>query len=172
MKLLKVTAAAVLMSLPMMASAHDYKIADLVVEHPMALETPAAARAGGGYLSVTNIGDTDDRLIEARAAFPRVEFHSSKDADGLVSMVRLDGIDLPAGETVTLKPGGMHVMFMGLEGHPFHVGNEIPVTLVFEKAGKLEVIMTVEAREDHGAKADDHSGHEGHGNHGNHDASN
>ncbi len=166
MKFMTIAASAALMVLPHLAMAHDYKIADLVIDHPMAIETPATARAGGGYLSVTNTGDTDDKLVEARADFLRVELHTSKDVDGLVSMVRLDGIDIPAGETVTLKPGGMHVMFMGLEGHPFQVGREIPVTLVFEKAGAVDVILQVEAREEHAPKDGDHSGHGDHSNHG------
>ena len=67
-------------------------------------------------------------------------------------------IEIPAGETVKLKPGGLHVMFMGLED-PLTEGENIPATLVFENAGEVEVTFNVEARDgDHSGH--DHSGHD------------
>jgi copper(I)-binding protein len=143
------------------AFAGDYRIADLNVIHPMAFETARTAQVAGGYLTIENTGTSDDTLLEVRVTnIPRVELHLSEtDANGVARMTRQDGIPVPAGETVTLKPGGLHVMFIGLNGDPFEQGEEVAATLVFEKAGTLEVVFDVEARSasDHGTM--NQSGH-------------
>ncbi|WP_299963484.1 copper chaperone PCu(A)C [uncultured Roseobacter sp.] len=156
MKTLFATAAAVFLSLPGLVSAHEYTVGDLSVDHPMAFNTAPTAKSGGGYLSITNGGETDDRLIAVRADFPKVELHTTEEKDGIARMMHVDAIEIPAGETVSLQPGGLHVMFMGLGGDGFEVGEQIPATLVFERAGELEVIFNIEER---GADAVDHSGH-------------
>jgi len=138
------------------ATAHDYTIGALSVEHPIAFVTPKTARAGGGYLAITNSGDTDDRLLEVRAEFPRVMIHNTEMDGDVAMMVHLDGLDIPAGETVTLEPGGLHVMFMGLS-EPFVEGEKVEATLVFKNAGELEVTFNVEARP--AAGGTDHSNH-------------
>lgn len=70
----------------------------------------------GGYVTITNHGDADDRLVGASATFAKsVEIHETIHDDGVMKMRQRDGgIELPAGETVMLKPGGLHIMFMGL----------------------------------------------------------
>lgn len=157
MKNLFVAATAALLSLSTASFAHEFKVGDLVIDHPMAFSTAATAKSGGGFLQVTNTGDTADRLIAVKADFPRVELHTTEETDGIARMMHVEAIDIPAGETVTLKPGGFHVMFMGLNGDPFEVGEKIPATLVFEKSGEIEVMFDVEERT-HGAKT-------GHSNH-------
>lgn len=141
------------------ALAHDFKIGDLIVDHPMAFETPKTAMSGGGYFSVTNTGTTSDRLTGVRADFPKVALHTTEETDGVARMIHVDAIDIPAGETVTLAPGGFHVMFMGLEGDPFDAGEEIPATLIFENAGEIDVVFSVEERSQ--AHEMDHSQHGG-----------
>ena len=139
--------------LPGFALGHDYMLGDLHVEHPFARATPATAMAGAGYLSILNSGAADDRLIAIEADFPRVMMHDSKVVDGVASMLALDGVAIPAGQTVTFAPGGLHVMFMGLNGDPLEAGEDVPATLVFEKAGRLDVVFKVEdadAAMDHG----------------------
>ncbi|UXX82233.1 copper chaperone PCu(A)C [Roseovarius pelagicus] len=138
------------------AIAHEFKAGDLVIDHPMAFETTKTAMSGGGYLTITNTGSTADRLIAVRADFPKVQLHTTEEKDGVARMIHLEAIDLPAGETVTLAPGGMHVMFMGLGGDPFEVGEAIPATLVFEKSGEIDVKFNVEERTGHST---DHSTH-------------
>lgn len=157
MKHLILAAAAAIFSMSTSALAHDYKLGDLVIEHPMAFNTAPTAKSGGGYLTITNTGDTADRLIGVRADFPKVELHTTEEKDGVARMMHVDAIDVPAGETVMLQPGGLHVMFMGLGGDPFEVGEEIPATLIFETAGEIDIKFNIEER---GAsdKAD-HSGH-------------
>ncbi|MEM9708086.1 MAG: copper chaperone PCu(A)C [Pseudomonadota bacterium] len=127
------------------ASAHEFKIADLVIGHPFATPTTASAKAGAGYMEITNRGDTPDRLVAVEAAFPQVMLHASVEKDGVARMVHLhEGVELLPGETVRFAPGGLHVMFMGLKGDPFEDGEKVPATLVFEKAGRLDVTFNVE----------------------------
>lgn len=165
-----VTAIGAMLLLPLAAVAHDYTISGLTVMHPVAYATPVTAQSGAGYFTITNTGDTPDRLLAVEAAFPRVMVHDTIIENDISKMVHLDGVDLPPGETVTLQPGGKHVMFMGLNGDPFEVGEAISATLVFENAGRLEVEFQVEDRphdqgtgtmhgDDHTGEGTDHSGH-------------
>lgn len=143
--------------LTMHATAHEVTTETLVIDHPYALETPATAMSGAGYMTITNSGAEPDRLLAVRADFPRVTLHGTEtDTQGVTRMVSVEGIEIAPGRTVTLAPGGMHVMFMGLDGDPFEEGERIPATLVFERAGEIAVEFWVEPR-DGGM-----TGHEGH----------
>ena len=144
----------VALSLSTAAMAHDYHAGSLTIDHPISFET--TAKAGGGYMTITNEGDTADALIGVTADFPRVMIHQTVEEDGIAKMKHVDRIEIPSGETVKLSPGGFHVMFMGLE-EPLVDGDEIPATLIFETAGEVEVIFNVEART---GEAKDHSGHD------------
>ena len=84
------------------AVAHDFKVGDLEIDHPRSFETPPMAMTGGGFMTLTNTGDNADRLIAVRADFPRVEVHETVVTDGVGKMLPVEGIDIPAGETVTL----------------------------------------------------------------------
>lgn len=146
-------------ALPGMTHAHDYRIGDIVIDHPVALETPRTAMAGAGYMTLTNTGTEPDRLLAVRAEFPEVMIHTTEEADGVARMIHLNDVTIPAGETVTFEPGGMHVMFMGLGGSPLVAGETIPATLVFEIAGEIDVVFDIEAR---GAAAGGHDHASGH----------
>lgn len=150
-----ILALTVALGLPGLAAAHEFTAGDLEVIHPMAFETPKAAKSGAGYLEIVNMGDAADALLEVRADFPKVMLHKSEEKDGVASMMHVDKIAIPAGETVSLAPGGFHVMFMGLNGDPLEKGEKIKATLVFERAGELEVEFTVEPRRG----ADGHADH-------------
>ena len=119
---------------------------DISVMHPTAFETAPTAMAGGGFMQIMNMGDTDDMLIAAQADYPRVEIHTTEFTDGVAKMIHVDGVRVPAGGMVALEPGGYHVMFMGLRGKPFKIGDMIPVTLVFEHAGDVDIMLEVVAR--------------------------
>jgi periplasmic copper chaperone A len=139
-------AAAALALLPSWAGAHDFTLGALTIAHPYAIATPATARAGAGYLAVTNTGDEADSLVAVRADFPQIMLHTTEvDASGVARMTELGAVEIPPGETVTLAPRGMHVMFIGLSD-PFVEGEKIPATLVFEHAGEIAVEFDVEAR--------------------------
>ncbi len=137
-------AASALLAVP--AIAHDYKVGTLEIGHPWTRATPPTAPSGGGFLSVTNKGTAPDRLVAARSGVSdRVEIHEMKMDGNVMRMRELDkGLEIPAGATVMLKPGGFHIMFMGLKA-PFVRDAKVPLTLVFEKAGSLDIELDVEA---------------------------
>lgn len=141
------------------AHAQDYTLGGINVLKPMAFETAKNANVGGGYMTIENTTKKADTLLEVRVeAIPRVELHRSEtDENGVARMIKQEGIEIPAGETVMLQPGGLHVMFMELGGDPFELGEAINATLVFENAGEMVVDFKVEARSaaDHGGM--DHS---------------
>lgn len=140
------------------ASAHDYSAGDLTIGHPYALETPATAKTGAGYLSITNSGPEPDRLVAIRTAFPRTEVHVTEvDASGVARMREVEDVEIPPGATVTLEPGGMHAMFMGLDA-PLVADTSVPATLVFEKAGEVAVEFHVQPRDGAAHAMDDMDG--------------
>ncbi len=128
------------------AEAHDYRHGDLVIGHPWARATPGAARVGAGYLTIANDGEAADRLVAARVPFAgRVELHEMTMVDDVMRMRELaDGIELPPGATVALEPGGLHMMFIQLR-EPLVEGDRHVATLVFERAGPVEVEFHVES---------------------------
>jgi copper(I)-binding protein len=128
------------------AWAHDYKLGPLEIAHPWTRATPKGATVAGGYLKVTNTGRTPDRLIGGSTAVAgRFEIHEMKLVDNVMQMRPLPaGLEIKPGETVELKPGSYHLMFMQLKT-PLEPGKSIKGTLVFEKAGTIEVEYTVEA---------------------------
>jgi copper(I)-binding protein len=117
----------------------SYKAGSLVIEAPWARATPAGARVGGGYLKITNTGQQPDRLIGGSLPVAaEVEVHEMTMKDGVMKMRKLDGLEIKPGQSVELKPGGYHLMFMGLrEG--LKDKQTLKGTLVFEKAGTVEV---------------------------------
>ena len=153
---LPLTAALLFVTVPVLA--HDFRIGTLVIDHPMAFATAKSAMSGAGYLSVTNTGSDADRLLGITADFPSVSLHGTEENDGVMRMYSIAAIEIPAGETVALEPGALHVMSMGLNGDPVEGGEEIPATLIFETAGEVDVVFNVEAR-GAGGQAIDHSGH-------------
>lgn len=127
------------------SSAHDYKIGDIVIEYPFSRATPPKARVAGGYLTITNNGTVADRLVGGSATISkRIEIHEMAVKDDIMRMRPLpNGVEIPAGETVTFKPGSYHIMFMGI-AEPFKKGSRNTITLKFEKAGEIEVEFAVE----------------------------
>ncbi len=171
--LLTVGALALTLALGMSAAAaHGYKFGALEIDHPWTRATPDGAAVAGGFLTVTNTGPQADRLIGGTAAFAgEVEVHEMAMEGDVMKMRHLaDGLDIPAGAEVVLKPGGYHIMFMGLTTG-LTEGETVKGTLVFEKAGTIEVEWKVEAmgaREPggkavHGAESGHDHGAHGHG---------
>ena len=125
------------------AHAHSFKLGDIEIGHPYARVTAAGQPTGGGYLKLDNKG-RDDKLLSARAAVSaRVELHSMSMEGDVMRMQQVDAIALPSGKAVELKPGGFHLMFVGLKA-PLKAGDKFPMTLKFEKAGEVEVTVNVE----------------------------
>lgn len=106
----------------------------------------SAAQAAAAFMTVQNTGNAADRLIAASAAAiaGTVELHTVvKDGD-VMRMRAVPAIDVPAGQTVTLRPGGFHVMLMGLR-RPLAPGESIELNLEFEKAGRRTISVPVRA---------------------------
>ncbi len=139
--------------------AHDDTIlGNLTISAPMARATPPHAPVGGGFLTITNGGDEDDRLIAASTPVAgRVEIHEMK-MDGDVMRMRplVDGLPIPAGQTVVLEPGGYHLMLMDLTD-ALTEGDTFELSLTFEKAGEVTVTVDVGPRDMRGAHSMGHS---------------
>lgn len=99
---------------------------------------------GGGFLTITNKGRSADRLLSvASPAAHMVEIHTMEVVNDVMTMRPVEGgLEIPAGATVELKPGAVHLMFMMVE-HPFKEGDAVQLTLEFEKAGKVELTLPV-----------------------------
>lgn len=136
-------------------SAHEFKLGELVIDHPVARATPPNAPVSGGYMTIHNNGTEADRLLSGEAAFAaRVEIHEMSMEGEVMKMRQLtDGLEIPAGGEVVLKSGGYHIMFIGLE-QQIKEGEKYPVTLVFEKAGSVEVEFNVETIQQMNQKMD------------------
>ncbi|MDX2104195.1 MAG: copper chaperone PCu(A)C [Alphaproteobacteria bacterium] len=128
------------------AHEHEVRVGDLVITQPWSRATPPGARVGGGYLQVRNTGSAPDRLLSGTMAVAgRVEIHEMR-MDGQVMRMRAleQGLVIPPGRTVELRPGGYHVMFMELQ-RPLVSGETVVGTLVFERAGQVQVQYRVGA---------------------------
>lgn len=121
-----------------------FKAGDITIETPWSRATPGGAKVAGGFLKITNAGTTPDTLVSGTfAASGRVEIHEMAVKDGVMTMRPLkDGLVIPPGGSVTLAPGGYHLMFMDL-AQQLKDGDTVKGTLVFEKAGKVDVTFQV-----------------------------
>ena len=144
MKLHHWMAGAAALALSWSASAHEYTLGPLTIGHPYARATVPGQAVGGGYLKLVNQGKAADRLIGVSAEVSQsVELHAMSMDGDVARMRQLDTVEVPAGQTVELKPGGLHLMFVGLK-EPLKAGTRFPATLKFEKAGEVKVELTVQ----------------------------
>jgi len=138
---------ALLITVPAVATAHEFKAGDITIGHPWSRATPGGAKVGGGYLTLTNNGTAPDRLVSVSipaAVADHVEIHEMATKDGVMTMrAKPDGVTVEPGKTVAFVPGGYHLMLMGLKA-PLKEGDRVKAELNFEKAGKVEVTINVE----------------------------
>ncbi len=143
-RLLRLAAAAVFVLACSAASAHDYTAGTLQIGHPFARATPPGAQSGGAFFTVHNAGHQADRLLAvASPAAAAAELHRMTMDGNVMKMRAVDAIDIAAGATVTLGTAGYHVMLTGLK-HPLVAGQSVPLTLTFERAGRVDVSASVE----------------------------
>lgn len=129
------------------AAARDYTFGGIVISHPYAFASIGKVPNGAGFVAIRNDGDQDDALIGVASEFAkRNELHTHIHQNGRMMMRPLKRIEVPAGSTVKLEPGGDHIMLMGLDG-PLKSGEKRPLTLIFEKAGELRVELVILERE-------------------------
>lgn len=140
---------------------HGVSAQNLEISSAWTRATVESAKVGGGYITIKNTGDEADRLIAASADFTNgVELHEMTLVDDVMRMRPLEGgISIPAGGEVTLKPGGQHLMFIGLK-QPLVEGGKVPVSLTFEKAGDVFISFKINGLA--AKSADEHGAHEGH----------
>lgn len=164
--LIRTLSLAALFAVALPGFAHDYQVGELTIDHPWSRELPPNAPAGAAYFTLKNAGAADRLLGASTPRAQKSELHTHVHQDGLMKMQRISAVDVPAQGEVTFQPGGNHVMLFGLD-KPLKAGDEFPLTLEFEKAGKVEVQVQVqvESADGHGMGHQmpmDHGSHQGH----------
>jgi len=139
---------AVLWLAPAAASAEGARIGDLMITQPWIRATPNGALTGAAYLTIINRGATPDRLLGGSAAGAKALTPHAMSMSGGVMRMRVlsQGLVIPAGRTVTLGPGGDHLMLEGLT-RAFRPGQSVPVRLRFSRAGEVTLTFLVSASE-------------------------
>ena len=122
------------------ANAGDYKAGALDISNPWSRATPKGASVAAGYMKITNNGSTPDRLVNGSSdVASKFEVHEMTMENGVAKMRPVKGgLEIKPGESVELKPGSFHVMFVGLK-RPLSAGEHFKATLTFEKAGPVSV---------------------------------
>ncbi len=169
-KLVFIMAGAIALLAAHAADAHEYRKGDLTIVHPWARPTAEGAAAAAVYLVIKNAGPDADKLVSvASPAATKTELHETRDENGVMKMRAVEGgIEIAPGASQALKPGGYHIMLIGLKKR-LQEGEMIPLTLTLAKAGAVDVEVKVEKREPesataapsemHGMKGMDHSMH-------------
>ncbi len=147
-------AAALLLVAPS-ALAQDYKLGKLMISKPWARVT-LPDKPGAGYMQIHNMADGADKIVSASSkAADRVELHTHIMDKGVMKMRKVEAIGIQAKGLTELKPGGLHLMFFGINKQ-LKMGDKIPVTVNFEKAGSLGIEMDIKMKEGGGEKSMDH----------------
>lgn len=142
-KTLAVAAVLLAAAIPTFAQAADGSI---TVKDPYARATPSGAMTGAVYMTIDNKANAEDRLIAgASDVAAKIQIHEMSVVNGVMQMREVPGgLAVPADGSVTLKPGGYHVMLIGLK-KPLTAGETFPLTLTFAKAGNIPVTVKVQA---------------------------
>ena len=136
-------AALLLAGFGVLAAAGGVRAGDIEVTDAWARAPIGAMKASAAYMTIVNHGSRDDRLVGARTPVTdKAALHTHSMAEGVMRMRPVEAIALPAGGRAVLEPGGDHVMLMGIE-QPLAAGDRIPLTLVFEHAGAVELTLPV-----------------------------
>ncbi len=135
---------------------------DITITQPWSKEMPAGAKVAAGYMVIKNGGADPDRLLSVESPYANsVEIHEMSNANNVMTMRKLEtGLDIKVGSSVQFVPNGYHVMFMGVKD-PVKAGSEFPAVLLFEKAGRVNVMFKVQSL-GAGASAGAHSGEHKH----------
>ncbi len=143
------------------AAAHEFRVGAITIDHPWSRAIPPRAPTAAGYLVIRNAGPREDKLIGAQSPMANTaEFHEMSVIDNVMRMRPIEGgIAIPPGGEIRLAPNGRHLMLIGpKEG--FVQGARVPLTLVFERAGRVDVELAVQsmgARDTGHAETRDHA---------------
>jgi copper(I)-binding protein len=149
------------------ARAQDYNAGSIRIEAPWLRATPSGAKVAGGYMKLHNTGGEVDRLVGGSSPVAGAfEVHEMRMDGSVMTMRELpNGLDVPPGKTVELKPGSYHIMLIDLR-QTLKAGDRIKGTLRFEKAGTIEVEYTVRGIGSHGGSHGSSGAGAGHDSHG------
>lgn len=143
--------------------AQDAKVGDLVIMEPWARATIGQVKTGAAYLTVVNHGAAGDRLLAVSTPVAaKAQLHTHIMDDGVMKMRPVEAIEIEAKGSTALKPGGFHVMLMGVQ-NPLKEGDAFPMTLTFESAGNVDVevhVQGIAAMQAAGADGEGHAGHD------------
>ena len=166
-KLVTITASALAIAAATFAEAHEHYAKTIEIVTPW-VRPAAEGQNSAAYLTVKNAGEDADTLVSAETpAAEKTELHETRDEQGVMKMQAVkDGIAIKPGASVEFKPGSYHIMLFRLK-KPFELGDSIPLTINFAKAGPITVDAKVErtapgaadAMPMHGMKGMDHAGH-------------
>jgi len=127
------------------ALAHEEKSEHLTISHPWSRATAPSQKVGAVFMTITTNGNNTDRLIGAQSPDAEtVQIHGHTMDNGIMRMRPVDGIPVPADGEAVLAPGGFHIMLIGLKA-PLFEETVIPLTLIFETAGQVEIEAVIEA---------------------------
>jgi len=128
------------------AQAADYDVGPIHIAQPWARATPKGAVAGAAYMTITNTGKTPDKVsCVSSDASVQCQIHTMSMDNGVMKMRPVEGgLEIKPGETVTLAPGGLHMMLVNLK-HPLEAGQSVMATLKFDNAGSVDVTYPIAA---------------------------
>jgi hypothetical protein len=129
------------------AVAGETMVGNMMIMDTWSKKSPMGANVSAGFMTIMNHGKDADRLVKATAEIsPNVQIHTMVMDGDVMKMAELkDGLEIPGGQTVVLKPGSFHIMFMDMPGPQPDVGGTFKGTLTFEKAGTVDVVYDVKA---------------------------
>jgi periplasmic copper chaperone A len=123
-----------------LAQAADYDVGSIHISQPWSRATPKGASSGAGYMTITNKGSAPDTVnCVSSDSSAQCQIHTMTMDGGVMKMRPVEGgLEIKPGETVTLKPGGLHIMLLDLK-HPLEAGQNLKATLKFDHAGTVDV---------------------------------
>lgn len=141
------------------ALSHAYNLGPLNINHPTARATAPGQPNGAAYLAITNTGAESDRLVALETpAAAAAEIHMMSEEGGVMTMRKLDAVEIAPGAPAVFQPGGLHIMLIDLAG-PLKPGETVPLTLTFEKAGAVTVDLAIEKATTPEGHGGEHGGH-------------
>jgi copper(I)-binding protein len=131
-------------SLGFSVHAQEAKVGSIKIENAYTRSTVPGQQVAGGFMKIENKGGVDQLISASSPVAGEVQLHEMAMEGNVMKMRQVKDIAVPAGGTIELKPGGLHLMFMNIKA-PLAAGESVPVKLKFAKAGEVEVKMPVNA---------------------------
>ena len=125
-------------------NAQEAKVGNIKIEGAYTRSTVPGQKAAGGFMKIVDQGAADQLISASSPIADEVQLHTMTMEDNVMKMRQVKSIDIPANGSVELKPGGLHIMIMGIK-EPLAAGSSIPLKLKFAKAGEVEVKLPVNA---------------------------